>query len=338
MKLKCLITAAFNPEGLEILGKYMEIHYESWRKTRRFYWGSEILERMSEINANALIVEVDAIDEDAVEKANPEFIGCCREGVSNIAVDTATDLGIPVFYTPGRNSDAVADLTIGHIISSLRRMTLADRILRSGIEIESQEGFIKYYNRLTGHEISGNTIGIIGLGKIGTKVAQRLRGFDVTLLVYDPYVKKERIKEIGGMGVDLETLLRESDIITVHCVVNPETIDLIGEDEISLMKPTAFLFNLASSVIVNEQALYQALKEKRIAGAGLDVFDREPVDSDNIFLDLDNVTITPHIGGATYEVIRNHTRIISDDIKTYMEGKRPKFVANPQVLDKARKV
>ncbi len=332
--MKALVTAAFHREGLEILKRHMEVIYESWRETGRAYWADELLERLRAEGVDVLIVEVDRVSRELMEGAGLKIVGCCNNNLRNVDVEAATDLGIPVFYAPHRNADAVADLTVGLIIAARRKIVKADRLLRSGsVEVEEFSDFVAYYNELTGLELMNKVVGIVGLGAIGSRVAKRLRAFGAKILVYDPYVPEDAVKEVGASRVDLETLMKESDIVTIHCSVTPETIDLIGEEEISLMKPTAYLFNLASSAVVDEDALYEALVEGRIAGAGLDVFSEEPIDSSNRFLRLDNVVVTPHIGGATWEVVRRHSLMVAGDIDRYLRGERPLHIANPEVLE-----
>ena len=184
-----------------------------------------------------------------------------------------------------------------------------------------------------GWELEGKTVGIIGLGGVGFRVAKRLKfGFDAKILIYDPYVDEKKIKEVDGKRVDLETLLKESDLVSLHAKVTGENVGMIGEKEIKLMKPTAYFFNTARAALVDEDALFEALKEKRIAGAGLDVFGSEPVDSDNRFLVLDNVTVTPHVGGSTFDAEIRQSLMIAEDIEKYLNKKKPKFLKNPEIL------
>jgi len=213
-------------------------------------------------------------------------------------------------------------------------MTESDRVLKSGtFFVDSGEKLAEIYRRFLGWELGGKKVGIIGLGGVGYRVAKRLKhGFDANILVYDPYVDEKKIKELGGKKVDLETLLKMSDLVSLHSKVTDETLGMIGEKEIKLMKPTAYFFNTARAALVDEDVLFNALKEKKIAGAGLDVFGSEPVDSDNRFLELDNVTVTPHSGGSTFDSEIKQSLMIADDIEKYLNKKKPKFLKNPEVL------
>jgi len=333
--MRALITAPFHKDALEALKKHIDVNYRNWVKSKKVLTEKELIEIINQENIDILVVEAENVDKDVINNTNLKLIGFCRNDPKrNIDLEAANKKKIPVIYTPGRNANAVAELTIAHILAALRKIVFADRLLKSGhVKIESMEDFINMYEKLRGYELSGKTVGIVGLGRIGYRVAEKLRGFNVRILVYDPYVSDEKIKSVNGKRVDLDTLLRESDIVTIHAAPTLETIELIGKSEIEKMKPTAFLFNLASPVIVDEDALFEALKKRRIAGAGLDVFGDEPVESTNRFLKLDNVVVTPHIGGDTFETIEVQSWMITEDILRFLRGERPKFLLNPQIYD-----
>lgn len=335
--MKALITAPFHEEGLNLLKKYMDIQYENWKETKKIYSdSSEFIEKIKKDGIDVLIVESDFVDEDVINSCNLKIIGSCRATPYNVDVEAATQKGIPVFFTPGRNADAVADLTVALIFAQLRRLTEIDRLLKSGkFFVEIEEDLANLYSRFGGLELKGKNIGIVGLGRIGYGVAKRLRfGFGVNILVYDPYVPDERIKKVEGKRVELKTLLKESDVVTLHVSATPEAEKLIGAEEIALMKPTAYFINTSKALATDEDALYEALKNKKIAGAGLDVFNVEPVDSDNRFLKLDNVTVTPHIAGQTVDVVRHQSIMIAESIAGWLEKKEPKYLKNPEILKK----
>lgn len=333
--MRALITAPFHKDALDVLRKHIDVNYMNWIESKKVLTEKELIDIINQENIDILIVEAENIDEDIINNTNLKLIGICRNDPKrNIDIDTANKKKIPIIYTPGRNANAVAELTITLILTVLRKVVFADRLLKSGqVKIESIEDFINMYEKLRGHELSGKNVGIIGLGRIGYKVAEKLKGFNVHILVYDPYVTDEKIKGIDGKRVDLDTLLRESDIVTIHAAPTEETIELIGKKEIEKMKPTAFLFNLASPVIVDEDALFEALKNRRIAGAGLDVFGDEPVESTNRFLTLDNVVVTPHIGSDTFETIKVQSWMITEDVLRFLRKECPKFLFNPQIFE-----
>jgi len=333
--MKALITAPFTDECKRRL-KENGINYidMDWRKTKRVLDEDELIEIINKEGINITITELEHITEDVINSTNLKIIAIARSNARiNVDLEAATAKGIPVIHAPGRNANAVAELTIALMLAVLRKVVLVDRIYRrEKIKFETMEEFLDFYDSLRGHELSGKTVGIIGLGKVGYRVAQLLRPFNVRLLVYDPYVSEEKIRSVNAKRVNLEMLLRESDIITVHAAPTEETLGLIGEDQINLMKPTAIVINTARSLIVDEDALFKALKERRIAGAGLDVFDDEPLEYTNRFFQLDNVVLTPHIGGDTFETIKNHSRMITEDILRILRGERPRYIANPSVL------
>jgi D-3-phosphoglycerate dehydrogenase len=341
MPWKALVIAPFSQDGLALLKKYMAVTYENWKETNKLYTDSrELVERIQRDKFNLLICEGDNVDEELINKCDLKVIACCRANPINIDVDAATKKKIPVIYTPARNADSVADLAIGLMIAQARHMTLADRVLKSGqIKIESEEDMIKMLERFTGVELGLRTVGIIGFGAIGYRVAKRLTGFGSKILVYDPFVKKNdpRLKEVKGRLVEkLGQLMKESDFISLHVAALPETDKLISREMIKLMKPTAYFINTSRGFCVDEDALFEALKEKRIAGAGLDVFVAEPVESTNKFLPLDNVTVTPHIGGDTTDVVEHHSNMIATDIERFIKGQKPNYLKNPAVLSKAK--
>jgi len=183
-------------------------------------------------------------------------------------------------------------------------------------------------------ELAGKTVGIVGLGAIGFEVAKRLRAFDMKILVYDPYANAERIADVGAKTVTLLELMKQSDFVTIHCPLTPETANLIGATEIELMKPTAYLINTAGWEIVEEKALLNALEQKCIAGAAFDTYQTHPVSPQSPFLKLGNVVLTPHIGGATEGTIKRYSNMLVDDIERFLSGKRPKNLVNPDVWKK----
>ena len=333
--MKAFITAPFSEDSLNFLKNLgVDYVYSPWHKTRKTLNDKEIIEAINDYGAEIFVTELENVTDEVINKTDLKIIGICRNDPKrNVDVEAANKKGIPIIFTPGRNANAVAELTIALMLAVLRKIVYADRLLRSGkIIIDSFEDFSEFYNNLRGQELLGKTVGIIGLGKIGYRVARKLKAFGVRILVYDPYVSDERIKSVGGVRVDLDTLLKRSDIITIHVPPTEETFDLIGEKELEKMKKDAILINTASPVVVDEDALYEALKAGKIAGAGLDVFYDEPVDSSNRFLKLDNVVVTPHIGGGTYETIRLHSWMIVSDIERILRGEKPKFIYNPEVL------
>ncbi len=334
--MKALITATFDEKYIDKLKRLgIEVIYKDWRQTKTNIPENELIKILNKERVDIFITELDNVDEEVIMKTNLKLIGYCRgDPHRHVDLEAATKKKIPVLHTPGRNANAVAELTIGLMLAALRKIVRADRIYRTGtVRIESLADLVDLHHLLRGIELQGKNVGIIGLGKIGLRVAQILRAFGANILVYDPFVNDERVQSVRGKKVRLEELMQDSDIITIHAAVTEESIELIGRKELSLMKSTAFLFNLASPVIVDEDALFEFLKEKKIAGAGLDVFSDEPIDSNNRFLSLDNVVVMPHAGGNTEEVFVNQSRMMTEDIKRFLNGERPLHVLNPEIYD-----
>lgn len=327
--MKILITAPFHDSGIRKLQERCEIIYESWRETGKLYFDEdEFIKKLNDEQIDILVTEADEVDAWVIDKTQLKLIASTRGTPVNVDEEAAGEKNIPVIYTPNRNADAVADLTVAMMLSQTRKLIEIDRLLKSGkfntAELENEEDFAEFYNRYQGVELSGLTIGIIGFGAIGSRVAQRLHnGFGSEILYFDPYVSEDHevVLETKAKHVSLETLMKESDLITIHTPPVEQTEELVNADMFALMKPTAHFFNLARSYCTDEDALYISIKEKRIAGAGLDVFDEEPCDSDNRFLEFDNVTVMPHFGGNTHDVIKHQTDMIVSDISNFLEGK-----------------
>ncbi len=328
---KCLITASLTGEALNRLSQRVDVIYEDWKATGQIYFGEELADKINKNNVEILIVEADQVTEETIRQTNLKFIGACRGNPYAVDVPTATEKGIPVVHAPGRNAQAVVELTICLMIALLRKVIYAQRRLTQGVSYESSSDFQRMYTSLEGMEISGRKVGIIGLGQIGTRVAKILSSFGASLLIYDPYVPDEKVKSVGGERVALETLVSQSDIVAIHAKLTDETYHIMGEKEIAAMKPSAVLINTSSPGTLDDAALLKALKERRIAGAALDVQENEPVDSSNPFLQLDNVVVTPHIGGNTRETTERQSTMIVEDLFRFLDGKRPLYLMNPEL-------
>ncbi|MBY9002508.1 MAG: class II aldolase/adducin family protein [Candidatus Lokiarchaeota archaeon] len=334
--MKVFITAQMTPESLQKLRDLLqdEVFYESWCDTKNMYFDAEeLVSKLKEYKAEIFICEGDNVKKDVLENVDLKIIGSTRDDPNNIDLITATKKGIPVLFTPGRNKNAVTELTITLMLALMRKVHKISQILHSDqFKVDEFTDYVDYYNLFKGNELKGKIIGIIGLGNVGFEVAKRLKGFDVEFLIYDPYVQESRLRYINGELVDLNTLMTKSDIISIHCPPTDETDGLIGQEQIDLMKSSAFIINLGRASITDEDALYQALKVKKIAGAAIDVFNIEPVDQYNEFLELENVIVTPHIGGDTFETIHNHSMMIVEGIEKLMNNEIPSNIINPEVL------
>ncbi|MFX1383010.1 MAG: NAD(P)-dependent oxidoreductase [Promethearchaeota archaeon] len=330
--MKALITASITKECLEELKNLMDVTYEPWRETGIIYLDiNELAEKLD--GYDIFITETDDLKKkELFEKTNLKFLVSCRGDPFNIDLNAATEKGIPVTKTPLRNVVAVAELTIAYILMLARKLQNLERVLHSDdFELIDFEDYINYINQFQGFELNGKTAGIIGLGQIGRRVADRLKAFGVSLLIYDPYVNNETIVKYGKK-VDIDELMKNSDIITIHTVATDENDNLINKDRLAMMKKTAILINTSKGSLVDYDALYDALKEKQIAGAALDVFPMEPIDEDNEFLELENAIVSPHIGGDTEEVVVIQSNLLLTDIKEWLNGQIPKNILNPEVF------
>ncbi|AEH50170.1 phosphoglycerate dehydrogenase [Pseudothermotoga thermarum] len=249
-----------------------------------------IIELLKVSPIHGIIVGTDPITRKVIESLpDLKVIAKHGVGVDNIDLKAAKERGIIVTNAPGSNNEAVADLTWALILAAARQVPKADQTTRQG-----------RWDRFVGYEIYGKTIGIIGTGQIGLAVARRAKGFGMRILGYDLVQNEIAIKELGVIYVSLEELLKESDVVTVHVPLNEKTQHMIGKKELELMKKTAILVNTSRGEVIDEEALYEALKNNRIFAAGLDVFSQEPPVNSPL-LKLENVVLTPHIGAYTVE-------------------------------------
>lgn len=254
---------------------------------------------------------------------NLKAIGVLRAGIENVNLAYADEKNIMVFNTPGRNADAVADFTIGLMLAECRN------IAKGHIGLKNGQWIRDYPNSHCIPDLPGKTVGIIGLGEIGQKVAKRLTGFDVKMLGYDPFVKNP---PYGVEMCSLEELMERSDFVTVHVRLTKETENLVGREMIARMKPTAYLINTSRSSLVDEAALFEALRDKKIAGAGLDVFDKEPPGKDYPIVTIDNVTVTPHMAGGSRDAFLNSPAKLAAEMKKLWSKEAPGSLVNKNML------
>ncbi|NOX37487.1 MAG: D-glycerate dehydrogenase [Calditrichaeota bacterium] len=247
-------------------------------------------------------------------------------GYDNIDVDHATRKGIAVTNTPDVLTDATADLTWALLLAVARRVVEGDRVMRAG----QFKGWDPLY--MLGADIKGRTLGIIGAGRIGAAVMERSKGWQMKLLFVNRSPRPDLEARLGAQQVDLETLLRQSDFVSLHVPLTPQTRHLIGAKELSLMKPTAYLINTARGPVVDERALVRALQNGQIAGAALDVFEDEPRMTPGLET-LDNVVLTPHIGSATVGARSRMAEMAAQNIIRYLNGQKPLSIVNPEVME-----
>jgi glyoxylate reductase len=265
----------------------------------------------------------DQIDDELMSGAsNLKMIANFGVGYNNIDVAAASARGILVSNTPDVLTDATADLAFALILAAARRIVEGDRTVR-------EKRFRKWSPFFfLGREVSGKTLGIVGLGRIGKAVARRARGFDMPVLYYNRRrIQETEEKALGAVYVDLKTVLARCDFLTLHVPLTEETFHLISKEELQMMKPTAFLINASRGPVVDEKALVQALKKGHIAGAGLDVFENEP-QPDPSLMELDNTVLLPHIGSATLETRTAMARKAMENLLAGIMGERPPDCVN----------
>jgi glyoxylate reductase len=275
---------------------------------------------------------LDRIDRDVV-LANERLRMIATMTITPPDIDTAaaTERRIPVSVVPASLLyDATADITWALLLAVARRVVEGDKLVRDGIFPGAQSSY------LVGGGVSGKTLGLVGVGGIGRAVARRAKGFGMRVVYHDPRpVPEDEARELGLTRVPLDELLAQSDFVSIHASLTPETRHLVGAREIGLMKPTAYLINAARGPIVVEEALVDALAGRRIAGAGLDVFENEPHVSPRL-LGMPNAVFTPHVGSAVTEVREAMANVVVDNILAVLEGKRPPNCWNPEIYAESR--
>ncbi|MDH5375611.1 MAG: glyoxylate reductase [Candidatus Bathyarchaeota archaeon] len=285
-----------------------------------------IMEKVRDVDAIASLLS-DKIDAEVFDVSpRLRIVAQMAVGFDNIDVKEATKRGVYVTNTPGVLTETTADFAWTLLMGVARRVVEADRYVRNGLW---KVGW--HPSMLSGRDVYGATIGVVGTGRIGSAVAKRAKGFNMKILYYDVIPRPELEKKLGAKRVDLDTLLRESDFVSVHVPLLKETYHLINKDRLNLMKKTAYLINNSRGPVVDEKALYEALTEGWIAGAALDVFEQEPTPVDNPLLTLDNVVVAPHISSASHETRSKMAEMVAENLVAFFEGRTPPNLVNPEV-------
>ena len=273
----------------------------------------ELIERIK--GASALVAGSDKVTKRVLEAGSPKLKIVAKQGVgyNTIDIEAAKELGIAVTITPGANSKSVADLTMGLILNAARNISGMDRAIRNN----------EWY-RYTGCELNNKIIGIVGMGHIGGEVAKRAYAFGMKILAYDIYPRQDFIEKYNVTYVSLEKLFKQSDVITLHAPAIKATENMINRDSLNLMKSTAILVNAARGELINEEDLYEALKNKKIGFAALDVYKNEPLKNSKL-TELENIVFTAHAGAYTKSAIIGAGVIASEEIVRVLSGEEPKF-------------
>jgi len=298
-------------------------------------WAPEKIEKKlvaKVLGATVIAAEYNHITGDVMDAAKGTLKGIVAYGVgcNHIDVTAATESGLYVANCKGSNAEAVAELAVTLMLNISRGTHVGDRLIRDGKWRSDQSGDLPPI--LRGKELARKTLGLVGMGEIGRRVARIAKGFEMRILAYDPYISPEILGQSGAEAADLPHLMREADYISLHVPLSAETKGLIGEAEIALMKTTAYLVNTARGAVVDEKALLDALRNRKIAGAGLDVFSVEPLPLRSQFLKLNNVVLTPHIGGLTQEALEEVSRMTAEESVRIVRGEIPVNLVNRKEL------
>jgi len=289
---------------------------------------AEFIEKMKTLDGLVCLLTDDINAEilKSVKEANPDFkvVSNVAVGYNNIDWKAATELGIAVSNTPGVLDDTTADFTWALLMAVARRVVEADKYFRQ--KTWKGWGIMQFL----GSDVYGKTLGVVGLGRIGRVVAKRAKSFDMKVLYTDVVRFEDLEKELGLQYVDKETILKESDYVTLHVPLIPETKHYIGVKELEMMKETAYLINASRGPVVDEKALVKALQEKKIAGAGLDVFEMEPKAEPELY-EMDNVVLAPHIASASIETRTKMATMAAENVIAGVKGLKPPNCVNPEI-------
>lgn len=312
----------FQDIGLSVLAEQRHLEHRVFPEHRPHVGADQIG------NAQGVIVLTSRVTADTVAQAG-ELLVVARFGVGydSVNVPACTAADVLVTITVGAVDRPVAEATVGWMIALSHNLRIKDQLVRTGQWDERSKHM--------GCELRERTLGVIGLGGIARKTIELLRGFGMQPpLAFDPFAKAETAAQLGVRLVTLEELLRQSDFVSIHCPLTEKTRDLIQARELALMKPAAYLLNTARGGIVDEDALYDALKNRRLAGAALDCFDQEPVTAPSRFGDLDNVLLAPHAIAWTGEMFRDMGRAACQVMVDLSLGNKPRGVLNPELFDR----
>ncbi len=314
--MKILVADSIASSAIESLKNDFEVVVQHFSP-------DELLNEIGKFHA-VIVRSATKIPREAIEKTTQlKVIGRAGVGVDNIDVKAASEKGIFVVNSPRASSISVAEMALAYMLALSRRIVHATNKTKEG---EWPKKLLK------GTELYGKTLGFVGCGRIGAEVVTRAHAFGMKCLVYDPYLPPEVFKKMGVEQIeDLPYLFRNSDYITVHALLTDETRGIIGEKELETMKSTAYVINCARGGIIDEDALYNALKKGKIAGAALDVFAEEPAKENKLF-ELSNLYVSPHIGASTNEAQERAGMITAEQVRLVLQGKSPEFCVNAKDL------
>lgn len=331
-KLKALVTAEVIKPVLERLSGRIDFEYGGYNINHEVMPRSELKERVKDIDI--LICEYDTIDAEIFDCAEKlKLIVCCRGGVKTVIdLDKAAEKGVVVCNNAGRNAGAVSDLTIGFILDLTRNITLTSNLIHNRIittdvkskpdeyrdtvwGLDNNSPFIRY----RGQSVNHMTLGLVGFGHTGSLTAEKAKAFGMKILAYDPYADENAVPDYVRL-TDFEEILKESDVISLHCAATPQTKGLFSMKEFRQMKDAAYFINTARGELVNEDDLIEALNSGEIAGAAIDVTEKEPISSDCPLLEAKNLIITPHIAGSALDVQVQGTYMTAEYLEKFIDS------------------
>ena len=320
--IRALVTAPLRGDGFDKLRRLADVIYDPWidQTPLRIYSGEQLAERISAEGADIVVVESDSVTGPVLD-LGLRAIASTRGDPNNVDVAGATAAGIPVLNAPGRNADAVAEMTLALLFTATRQVLGADADVRAGEVF--RDGSIPY-QRFRAWEVAGQTAGLIGLGAVGRAVKWRMAGLGMRVIAYDPYNDEARHS--------LDDLLAEADIVSLHAPVTADTEGLIGAEQFAAMRDGVVFLNSARAQLHDTDALVDALHSGKVAAAGLDHFAGEWLPTDHPLIAMPNVVLTPHIGGATWNTEARQAQMVADDLEALLSGKTPAHIVNPEVL------
>ena len=328
--MKALVLAPFSAEALIELQRTVAVLHEDWQTTRRLHSPQELASKINGEGVGVLIVEADFVFDEVFESApGLSYVGVCRSTPGHVDLDAATRHGVAVVYAPKRNAAAVAELTLGLMISLARGIPQKNRYVKDG----QWEDPVGPYIGMRGTELGGKTLGILGVGIIGKSVARMAEALGMKVVGYDPFARPDCHGEMKIHLTSLEQVLKEADFVSIHSSGDSGGGYVLDSDHLHKLKKGAYLINTADCSALDEAALVALVESGHIAGAALDVHVSHPIPPNSPFLKLDNVILTPHIGGATRETIERHSWTMVEELRRFLEGKRPLYLANPEVWE-----
>lgn len=316
------MTAPLRGPGFAKLKQLADVVYDPWieQTPLRIYSAEQLAERITAEAADVVVVESDSVG-GPVFDLGLRVIASTRGDPNNVDIAGATAAGVPVLNTPGRNADAVAEMTVALLLAVTRQLLPADADVRSGNIF--RDGSIPY-QRFRAWEVAGRTAGLVGLGAVGRATAWRLSGLGLRVIAHDPYNDDARH--------GLDELLGEADVVSLHAPVTDDTVGMIGAPQFAAMRDGVVFLNTARAQLHDTDALVDALRDGKVSAAGLDHFVGEWLPTDHPLVGMPNVVLTPHIGGATWNTEARQAQMVADDLEALLAGGMPAHIVNPEVL------